>query len=81
MLNKSDNSFFFLRFHFFHVFNFCPSLVISKSENFKFNTFEIRKVRSNCLDLYLAFVLHFAVIRYTRIQSAYLLNLTRILHH
>ena len=70
MLNKSD-SFFFLRFHFFHVFNFLS----------KFGNFEIRKVRSNCLDSYLAFVLHFAVIRYTRIQSAYLLNLTRILHH
>ena len=70
MLKKSD-SFFFLRFHFFHVYNFLS----------KFGNFEIIKVRSNCLDLYLAFVLHFAVIRYTRIQSAYLLNLTRILHH
>ena len=70
MLNKSDNSFFFLRFHFFHVFIFSS----------KFGNFEIRKVRSNCLDLYLAFLLHFAVIRYTRIQSANLLNCTRILH-
>ena len=71
MLNKSDNSFLFLRFHFFHEFNFLS----------KFGNFEIRKVRSNCLDLYLAFVLHFAVIRYTGIQSAYLLNCTRILYH
>ena len=71
MSKKSANSFFFLRFHFFHEFIFL----------FKFGTFEIRKVRSKCLDLYLAFVLHFAVIRYTRIQSAYFLNCTRILYH
>ena len=62
---------FFLRFPFFHDFIFLS----------EFGTFKIKKVRSICLDLYLAFVLHFAVIRYTRIQSAYLLNLTRILHH
>ena len=49
MSNKSD-SFFFLRFHFFHVFNFLS----------KFGNFEIKKVRSNCLYLYLAFVLHLA---------------------
>ena len=71
MLNKSDNSFFFLRFHFFHEFSFLS----------KFDNFEIRKVRSNCLDLYLAFLLHIAVIRYARIQSANLLNCTRFLHH
>ena len=63
-------SFFFV-FIFFMKSFFCPSLVLSKSEKF----------RSNCLDLYLAFVLHFAVIRYTWIQSAYLLNCTRILYH
>ena len=71
MLNKIDNSFFFLRFHFFHEFIFSS----------KFGNFEIRKVQSKYLDLYLAFVLHFAVKRYTRIQSAYLLNCTRILYH
>ena len=58
----------FSSFSFFHEFIFCPS-------------FEIRKFRSNCLYLFHAFVLHFAVIRYTRIQSAYLLNCTRVLYH
>ena len=69
MSKKRDNSFVFLRFHFFR-----EKIFLSK-----FGTFEIKKVRSNCLDL--AFVLHLAVIMYTRIQSAYLLNCTRILHH
>ena len=71
MSKKSDNSFLFLRFHFFH-----ENIFLSK-----FGTFENKKSRSNCLDLCLAFLLHFAVIRYARIQSAYLLNCTRILHH
>ena len=71
MSKKSDNSFVFLRFHFFR-----ENIFLSK-----FGTFEIRKIRSNSLDLFLAFVLHFAVIRYTRIQSAYLLNCTRVLYH
>ena len=71
MSKKSDNSFLFLRFHFFR-----GNIFLSK-----FGTFEIKKVRSNCLYLYIAFVLHLAVIMYTRIQSAYLLNCTRILHH
>ena len=60
-------SFFFVFIFFMNSF-FCPS-------------FEIRKVRSNCSDFFLAFVFHFAVIRYTRIQSAYLLNCTRVLYH
>ena len=62
---------------FFFVFIFFMNLFFLS----KFSTFEIRKIRSNCLDLYLAFLLHFAMIRYTRIQSANLLNCTRILYH
>ena len=59
----------FSSFSFFSwIHFFCPS-------------FEIRKVRSNSLDLFLAFLLHLVVIRYTRIQSAYLLNCTRVLYH
>ena len=59
MSKKSDNSFLFLRFHFFHVFIFLSKLC----------NFEIRKVRSNCLDFYLAFLLHFAVCDFYKVHT------------